>query len=116
MKLLKKYIKHCQLETIKNRINELNSLLSEYMKDATEDEKRAIPLFHESDNQTGLIQLLRDYKLVFLDWVSREDFEEVFEIQRDKVDDIIGILEDNYVYGDAVNDGLLDIIKKFKEE
>lgn len=109
-----KYIKHCQLETIKKRINELDSLLAEYMKDATEEEKQAIPLFHE-EKQTGLIGLIRDYGLAHIEWISREDFETIFEIERGKIDDIIEKLDESIIYGDGSNPVADEIIENFKQ-
>lgn len=112
-----KYIKHCQLETIKQKINELDSLLAEYMKEATEEEKQAIPLYKDFKGNKGLTSLLWNFNLVYSDWIDREDFQYKYNVKPENIDDVINKLNDELVlFDDSAMCVIDDIIKEVEEE
>ena len=110
-----KYIKHCQLETIKKKINELDSLLSEYMQGATEEEKQAIPLVSWG-KEKGILSLITKNNLSWVDFVSREDFTEVFKVQEKYIDDVIEDLNEEITYNNGNNDTIIEICEKYTKE
>lgn len=113
-----KYIKHWQLETIKQKINELYDLLDEYMKGATEEEKQAIPLYKDFKGNKGLASLLRDFNLVYSDWIDRESLQNYYNVKPKNIDAVINKLDDelNLFSDDAVDSIVYDIINEVEEE
>lgn len=89
-----KYIKHCQLETIQNKINELYDLIYNYMKGATEEEKQAIPLYKDCNGNKGLTSLLLNFNLIYFDWIDREDFQYKYNVKPKNIDNVINKLND----------------------
>lgn len=111
-----KYIKHCRLETIKNKINELYNLLEEYMKGATEEEKQAIPLYKDCNGNKGLTSLLWNFNLVYSDWIDREDFQYKYNVKPDNIDDVINKLNDELnLFDDSTMCVIDDIINETEE-
>ena len=111
-----KYIKHCQLETIKNKINELYDLLDEYMKGATEEEKQAIPLYKDCKGNKGLTNLLSNFNLVYSDWIDREDFQYKYGVKPENIDNVINKLNDELnLFDDSTMSVIYDIINETEE-
>lgn len=112
-----KYIKHCQLETIKQRINELYDLLDEYIKGATEEEKQAIPLYKDCKGNKGLTSLLWNFNLVYSDWIDRETFQNNYNVKPKNIDDVINKLNDVLIlFDDSTMCVIEDVIKEVEEE
>ena len=112
-----KYIKHCQLETIQNKINELYDLLDEYMKGATEEEKQAIPLYKDCKGNKGLASLLWNFNLVYSDWIDREDFQYEYDVEPKNIDDVINKLNDELnLFDDSAMCAIAEIINEVETE
>ena len=112
-----KYIKHWQLETIQNKINELYDLIENYIKDATEEEKQAIPLYKDFRENKGLTSLLWNFNLVYSDWIDREDFQYKYNVKPENIDDVINKLNDELnLFDDSTMCAIDDIINEVEEE
>lgn len=109
--------KEKQLEKIQNKINELYDLLENYMKDATEEEKQAIPLYKSVGGDKGLTSLLYDFNLVYFDWIDREDFQNRLDVKTSNIDDVINQLDEELnIFDDSSWCAINDIIKEVETE
>ena len=111
-----KYIKHCQLETIKQKINELYDLIEDYMKGATEEEKQAIPLYKDCKGNKGLTNLSWNFNLIYSDWIDRETFQYRYNVKPEYIDDVINKLDEelDLFYDSAIV--INDIINEVETE
>lgn len=111
-----KYIKHCQLEKIKQKINKLYKLIEDYVDGATEEEKQAIPLYRDCKGNKGLVDLLRGFKLVYLDWIDREDFQYRYNVKPEYIDEVMNRLDDNCWVYEITESVIEDVINEIETE